>query len=68
MVLFTTGLCWLLMACWTDDGKKYIWFIYEDNVVVSAHEDLLEAIRYAKDKGIKNPIIIKSADRRNCGR
>jgi hypothetical protein len=56
------------MGCWTTDKNKYVWFIYEDNVVVSAHEDLLEAIRYAKEKGITNPIIIKSADRRNGGR
>ena len=51
---------------WSGNGKKYIWFIYEDNVVVYATEDLLEATRWAKEKEVKNPIIIKSADRRNC--
>ena len=68
MVLFTIGLCWLLMVDWSGDGKKYIWFVYEDNVVVYAHTDLLEATRWAKEADIKNPIIIKSADRRNDAR
>ena len=65
MVLFTIGLCWFLMV---NSEDKYIWFIYEDNVVVYATEDLLEATRWTKGKEVKNPIIIKSADRRHNGR
>ena len=48
---------------------KYIWFVYEDNVVVYAHADVEVATQWAKDAGTKNPIIVKSADRRhNRGR
>ena len=65
MALITIGLCWFLMV---NSEDKYIWFIYEDNVVVYATEDLLEATRWAKEKEVKNPIIIKSADRRHNGR
>jgi len=48
---------------------KYIWFVYEDNVVVYAHADVEVAAQWAKDANIKDPMIVKSADRRhNRGR
>ena len=48
---------------------KYIWFVYEDNVVVYANSDVEVATQWAEDAKIRNPIIVKSADRRyNRGR
>ena len=48
---------------------RYMWFVYEDNVIVYAHTDIDVVTRWTKDANIKNPIIVKSVDRRlNRGR
>ena len=66
MVLFTIGLYWFLME---DSEDKYMWFVYEDNVVVYANSDPEVATQWAEDAKIRNPIIVKSVDRRyNRGR
>ena len=66
MVLITIGLCWFLME---NSEDKYIWFVYEDNVVVYANSDVEVATQWAEYAKIRNPIIVKSADRRyNRGR